>query len=150
MVSTTSEPVGAADMRDGFLKRHFQRGLAAHGEDDVAGLHAALVGGRIFDGVTTVSWLFSIVISMPMPKNSPDVLSCISLNSSFDSMVEWDRGIRASPFKRAVHQIGARGFLHVIPLDDVEDLAEPFERIEAAVFSGGKGLSECQRTDGQE
>lgn len=33
---------GAADMRDGFLKRHFQRGLAAHGEDDVAGLHAAL------------------------------------------------------------------------------------------------------------
>ena len=51
------------------------------------------------------------------------------------------------PFKRAVHQIGARGFLHVIPLDDVEDLAEPFERIEAAVFSGGKGLSECQRTE---
>ena len=42
--------LGAADMRDGFLKRHFQRGLAAHGEDDVAGLHAALVGGRIFDG----------------------------------------------------------------------------------------------------
>ena len=54
------------------------------------------------------------------------------------------------PFERAVHQIGARGFLHVIPLDDVEDLAEPFERIEAAVFSGGKGLSECQRTDRSE
>jgi len=42
--------LGAADMRDGFLKRHFQRGLSAHGEDDVAGLHAALVGGRVFDG----------------------------------------------------------------------------------------------------
>ena len=42
--------LGAADMRDGFLERHFQRGLAAHGKDDVAGLHAALVGGRVFDG----------------------------------------------------------------------------------------------------
>jgi len=56
-------------------------------------------------GVTTVSWLFSIVISMPMPKNSPDVLSFISLNSSFDSMVEWgsrDSSIPLSaPFTRS-------------------------------------------------
>ena len=51
------------------------------------------------------NWLFSIVISMPMPKNSPDVLSCISLNSSFDSMVEWgsrDSSIPLSaPFTRS-------------------------------------------------
>ena len=53
------------------------------------------------------------------------------------------------PLERAVHQIRARGLLHIIPLDDVEDLAEPFERIEAAVFPGGESLSERQRTDGQ-
>ena len=42
--------LGAADARDHVLQAQFLRGLAVDGQDDVPGLQAGTIGGRVLDG----------------------------------------------------------------------------------------------------
>ena len=129
-------PLGAADVGHGFLKRHFHRGLAAHGEDDVAGLHAGLVGGGVLDGSHDGEL---VVLHRDLHADAVEFAG-----RAFLHVLEFVLGKHGGvgiegfehPLERAVHEVGARGFLHIEALDDVQHLTEALEIVETFEFVG--------------
>ena len=124
--------LGPADAGDDFLQGEFLGGLAVDGEDDVAGLHAGLEGGRVLDG--------------------GDDRHLAVLHGNFDAYAEelarggllhllvllrvHERGVGVEPLEHAldgaVDQILLAHVLDVGMLDDVEHLAEAAQGLELA------------------
>ncbi len=124
--------LGAADAGDDLLEGKLLGGLAVDGENDVAGLHAGLEGGRVLDGR---HHRHLAVLHGNFDADAEELARGGLLHLLVLLRVH-ERGVGVEPLEHAldgaVDQILLAHVLDIGMLDDVEHLAEAAQRLELA------------------